>query len=273
MPVATLRSVALLHHRKRASGRLMTPSDIPGVAAWFDPAVAASVVQAGGFVSQLSDLGPNGYHLVQGTGASQPSYSATSYNSGPGIVFSGGQYLLASGILSLSGAAGYAIALCGATSSGGDYNRVFSASNNNSDSATGAMRVYRNISGPSIRADGGTQGVAISFAYDSPFIAMAQRDPSSLVSLRLNGGTEQTGVPSSAQIDYNRFGIGCALTALSGISATDRWIGVVGPLAFINAVLNETAKGMLEGILAWRSGMQGNLSVSHPYKSAPPMVT
>jgi hypothetical protein len=61
------------------------PADLLG---WWR---ADSIVQAGGFVSQANDLSGNGRHLVQGTGALQPRFSATGGPNGtPAFVYPGG---------------------------------------------------------------------------------------------------------------------------------------------------------------------------------------
>lgn len=57
-----------------------TPASLPNLVAWYDASNAGSITQSGGFASQINDLSGNGYHLTQGTGASQPATGANTIN-------------------------------------------------------------------------------------------------------------------------------------------------------------------------------------------------
>lgn len=66
-----------------------SPSDIPGLLAWYDAADAATFTFSSGVVvSQWNDKSGNGENLVQGTVARQPSRSGTQ-NGLPTVVYDG----------------------------------------------------------------------------------------------------------------------------------------------------------------------------------------
>jgi hypothetical protein len=63
--------------------------------AWYDASDAASITEVAGAVSQWNDKSGNDDHLTQGTGAANPTYSATGLGgSQPSLSFDGGDYLI-----------------------------------------------------------------------------------------------------------------------------------------------------------------------------------
>jgi hypothetical protein len=71
-----------------ASVPVWTPADFGvDLIGWYDAQDAASITQSSGAVSQWNDKSGKGNHVVQATGANQPSYSATGFDgTRPGIV-------------------------------------------------------------------------------------------------------------------------------------------------------------------------------------------
>jgi len=60
---------------------------------------------------------------------------------------------------------------------------------------------------------------------------------------------------------------------LCGNSASwSRWNGALGELIFTDGAEDLATQQRLEGYLAWKWGLQGNLPADHPYKSAPPVI-
>jgi len=60
----------------------------------WDASNASSVTLSSGKVSQLNDLSGNSRHMVQATGANQPTYTTSAKNGLNVMTFSGGQYLV-----------------------------------------------------------------------------------------------------------------------------------------------------------------------------------
>jgi len=46
------------------------------MAAWFDPTIASTITLNGSTIAQIDDISGNGRHAAQGSGASQPTYTA-----------------------------------------------------------------------------------------------------------------------------------------------------------------------------------------------------
>lgn len=57
-----------------------TPARLSGLLAWYDASDTGSITSSGGLVSQWNDLSGNGYHLVQGTEANQPTTGSRTVN-------------------------------------------------------------------------------------------------------------------------------------------------------------------------------------------------
>jgi hypothetical protein len=60
---------------------------------WWDPSDSSSVTLSSGKVSQLNDKSGNSRHMVQATGANQPTYSTAAKNGRNAMQFSGSQWL------------------------------------------------------------------------------------------------------------------------------------------------------------------------------------
>lgn len=70
-------------------GGAWTPKRLgPALLGWWDAEEAPTITQSGGAVSSWRDRVAT-YDAAQSTGASKPSYSATSFNGRPGITFDG----------------------------------------------------------------------------------------------------------------------------------------------------------------------------------------
>jgi hypothetical protein len=65
-----------------------------GIGLWLDARNAASLSLSSNKITSWKDSGANTYTLTQSNTISQPTYNATAYNSKPGIVFSGSNFLV-----------------------------------------------------------------------------------------------------------------------------------------------------------------------------------
>lgn len=70
-----------------------SPLSLPNLVAWYDASNAASITASSGAVSQWNDLSGNGLHLVQATGARQPTTGVDTINGLNAINFTSGQGL------------------------------------------------------------------------------------------------------------------------------------------------------------------------------------
>jgi len=85
------------------------------------------------------------------------------------------------------------------------------------------------------------------------------------VAVALNGSTFTTGtVPSWSSGTTTYLGVDTTTTAYY-------YVGYAMEIIFYNSVLNTTQRQQVEGYLAWKWGLQGNLPSNHPYKNAAPV--
>lgn len=66
-----------------------SPLDLPNLNAWWDASDVSTITESGGDVSQWDDKSGNGYHLTQGTAASQPATGANTLNGLNVLTFDG----------------------------------------------------------------------------------------------------------------------------------------------------------------------------------------
>lgn len=255
--------------------RRMLPTDLASLVAWYDPNDSAGLVQAGGFASQLTDLSGNNKHLVQDTGANQPT--VVTINSRTALQFSGSaQFMVTATYTALLNNVGYLFALVTTLANAGvTIGRIIAGSNTASnDGASGAFRITRNATAAQINVTGGTTGVTPvieSVTYDQQNLFTAQRNSTTLLAVTKNGAAVVSGVSEAAALGYTRHAIFVNL-ASSGVVGTTYGAGTVGPIAFYNATLVAADRQKVEGILAWRANVQASLDAAHPYKTNPPRV-
>jgi hypothetical protein len=73
---------------------LWTPADLGySLALWLDAADAGTITLSGSNVVQWNDKSPNGYHVSNGTAATQPDYLATGFNGKPTLQVTAGDFL------------------------------------------------------------------------------------------------------------------------------------------------------------------------------------
>ena len=104
-----------------------------------------------------------------------------------------------------------------------------------------------------------------SVTYDAPYIWEAWFDGTNANTVVISGNT--TTIKStaySANLLYNFFTLG------SAPSRNDNTAGYMSEIILYNKALNTTDRQKIEGYLAWKWGIQGNLPTSHPYYSASP---
>lgn len=88
------------NQRKRAVGSQVSswvngfnPQMFPDLQLWLDAADISTITESGGAVSQWDDKSGNGYHVVQGTGAAQPTTGLVTQNGLNTIDFDGNDNL------------------------------------------------------------------------------------------------------------------------------------------------------------------------------------
>lgn len=221
---------------------------------WWDAQDSASITLNGGNVAAWANKGAAGGALTQTTGASQPSYSATAFDGvRPSLDTTGKRLVgaLASAPGSATLAAVYVPTVVGtvtflgvgnaATNAGAGLGRDFSLGYN----AFMWSSQQSNLAG-------GLNPVVHVGCFGSTVIAT------------VNGFTGSTSSAAAPSLDVAVI-VGAGAPSGSSLISSGR----IGEAVVISRVLTIPERQKLEGYLAWRWGLQGQLPVDHPWKSSP----
>lgn len=223
------------------------------LALWLDADDAATITLNGSNVSQWNDKSGNDRNATQPIAASQPTYSATSFNGKPTLTWDGiDDAMNLSMSLPATDLNLFAVLDPDVTAQNdyildiGSVRRTFATSGQifagswNPAAApitTGGQRIYGFTTGP-------TNQIVYS---DGTAVSTLAAVPAALVDGAVGLG--------------NRF-LGTAFGP----------VGDMSELVFVSGTLSDTDRQKLEGYLAWKWGLEANLPVGHPYKNIPPTV-
>jgi hypothetical protein len=94
----------------------------------------------------------------------------------------------------------------------------------------------------------------------NPHVFTAKFDSTSSA-ISIDGNTETTGDAGTEGVtDFH----------VGGRTASNAMDGFIGEIIATNATLSTSDKEKAQGYLAWKWGLEGNLPIGHPYKSAAP---
>jgi len=240
-----------------------TPAKIT-CAAWYDAADTNTITLSSGAVSQWNDKSGNARNMTQGTPANRPTFVANFTNDLASALFDGTDSLAWTGgsVLSFdgiqvafvgrqqSGGAGYSgFIKLDSTIGGSDQ---FNIRENNASPAmqvefnTGAGNLYGGCSKPSV--------------YNTLFMCSMSYD-GAMAPLYVNGGDNTAAISTNGTMDVNRITMG----------GYNGFVGHVGEMIVVRSTASDI-RLMLEGYLAHKWDLQGNLPGNHPYKSSAPGV-
>ena len=256
---------------------------------WLDAADPSTVTTTATGVSQWRDKSGNSRHAEQNTPTLQPAYVASAINGQPAVRFApeggGARDILAVSWAVTSSNLTVYVVFRKPGSSGNRahwYGRLVSFWN----TANGAANPgdFGNTNGW-IAAMLAQEGGSVSFGVTLPAVAMWRNSWASpitaqpltygaphivgsmiggtAVSLRLNG-EQTTGTTSPAAMNANQMLIGG-----SPAGVDSELFGDIGEI-FITTALATIDQQRVEGYLAWKWGLVGNLPAGHPFKGAPP---
>ena len=242
-----------------------TPAEIT-TQMWYDAADTGTITESGGAVSQWDDKSGNGYNLTQGSGVDQPQLVTSGLNGvdclqGDGVnsfmsvpyvwpasdfsVFVVGEYVSSSG--TEDSIFGYGIG------GGRLYLKANSSSAFNGRTAFNGITGLQNFSlqnpphnGPSIynwAFDLGVDNRVFVDATDQTSGTPSHDDPIVIPGAEMNLFSRQDG---SSPLGFK-----------------------IGEFVAITDVTQATRQ-LMEGYLAWKWGLEGNLPIGHPYKNVPP---
>ncbi len=235
--------------------KLWRPSELgASLALWLDAEDTASITLNVNKVSQWNDKSGNGRNATQATAANQPTYVS------PGVQFGGGFQNLAisvpySGVLSF---------FMVATPSSAPCYYVGRA-----QFQGGGPTILGNFSGTSIEYYNSADRATFSASPTSTFLVSYTQQ----LSGRIIGFYNGSSAFNIAQTDNQNPGVSWSTI---GNAFREAWSnGVTGTMfeiILVSTVLDDGNRQRMEGYLAWKRGLQGNLPAGHPYKNTPPTV-
>lgn len=247
---------------------IWTPYLLTGAATvrgWYDAADPATIIESGGEVSQWNDKSGNDRHVAQGTGANQPTTGVRTLNGLNVLDFDGTDFLSRAGFpvsnLSMSI---FMVAVIDAI--------------NDANEAVFAAAAVKDFSFEAYNAsqfDGVIHCVGASNPTYTPLSGGPFPGPSIY-----NALVNTTGLRIQAYVDGT---IRANVAYIGGISSsvtlnlfTDRAqtyqpVGAVGEVIVVEKTVT-AERQLIEGYLAWKWGIQGNLPAGHPYETHPPFA-
>ena len=251
----------------QALGR-WNPTQIAGIAMWLDASDISTVVVSGSVVTQWRDKSGSGNNANAYT--SNPTLVTNVQNRLPGLLFSGGQALSAGTIATGTNFSLFtAVRYTGGSVSMGFWKVQYSS--------------YLQITkGVNVRARMAATGSATPTFDTGPTLdenphiikAIVSSDtvsPSGYVI----GGTDGTDIQLTTSggpntVSHNAsspFTIGALI---ENNTAYFFMTGYVHEIVFYRSTLTRAQQQQIEGYLAWKWGLQGNLPANHPFKLWPP---
>lgn len=245
-----------------------TPAQLT-TALWLDAADSSTITESGGAVSQWDDKSGNNNHATQGTGSSQPTTSARNLNGqnvldfssdfmrAPVNIDSADQPNMSFFVVFAQDVTTGSMALFGADDGGWDRIALL-----NSDVDTGVEWGVSNGAGttafePTRTPD--TDPHILSWISDAG-VASAS-------GVSLDGENPTNFTESLTSTTLTDMGIGARNQ--NGNRLMD---GFIAEIVVLNTTVDTSDRQLIEGYLAHKWGLVGNLPVGHPYKTSPPTV-
>ena len=233
---------------------LWTPTLIT-TAHWLDASDSSTVTLNGSTVSQWADKSGSGKHATQGTAASQPTRLAADQNGLDVLSFDGIANRMDHSFVAST--AEISIFLVVAANSQSGYRGIYSTSG---DNTSNTMLLARTDT-----ANWGTYGTTAQSANSSiqsaGFLQLALiRIAAGSGIFWRNGASDGSFIASSGQPGH-----------VGGTSSIPQHFGgKIAEIVVLSGTVSTESRQLLEGYLAWKWGLVGNLAADHPYKSAAP---
>jgi hypothetical protein len=272
--------------------RLWLP-DVLRPALWLDANDDSTITIDTG-VSEWRDKSGNERNFTQGTGGTQPTYTLDGLNGKSVLSFNGSQYLTSISAASVwnflhntNGSTVIAVWKAGNVS---DPNAVYSLMGNNGglsanigfyiiyDDRVSSSRNDRTISVISRGISG--QNTVVNITADgahpanTPTIISQVADPNNGTAanrsfLRTNRTLTQNNTDLFAPVATNAsFALQIGAAGNNVVPLT----GYIAEIIILSSIASNSTRQILEGYLAWKWGLQNNLSQDHPFLNRPPFI-
>jgi hypothetical protein len=281
-----------IYDEAQLQGRLWTPG-LLRPALWLD-AADLSTISIGTGVSEWRDKSPNGRNFTQGTGGTQPTFTANGLNGLPVLSFNGSQYLTSISTAATwnflhnsNGSSVFAVWRAGNVS---DPNAIYTLLGTNAAASanTGFYLLYDDrvsASRNDVALSQVSRGVVGQAAVNNPTASGVHPANTpvliSLISnpnngtaanrsfLRVNKSLTQANADTNAPVATD-----ASFTLQIGASGNNAvpHVGYIAELVILASIANDTVRQQIEGHLAWKWGLRANILDNHPFKNQPPLI-
>ena len=242
-----------------------TPADLPStdLFAWYDASDTNTITSAGGAVSQIDDKSTNNQHAVQAFGPRQPT-TGTRTNAGLNVLDFDGGDVLRDTSFTLPGSGDVTFFIVAEVDAAGEFDSLVSVN---------AARDFQyqgngmgDFDGAIAQSGIGSDKALTGGPFNGPSVHALAFDYT--VASNYN-----------AYVDGTKRTTDTAYTATLQASQELRIFANRGDSKYVNGAFAEmvivkdvttVTRQKIEGYLAWKWGLQANLPVGHPYKSAAP---
>ena len=247
-----------------------SPTSIAGIQLWMDGAdsSAASMTLSGSTVTVWKDKSGNNNHTTARSGT--PTLTSSAINGKSAISMAGGYYTGPFATAN-TGNQAHSFGVMTIESSTGVWPRPLSlgrpGANDYPDSTTTFMIIrYAGTQAVGIGRNGQYLSVNIP-AYSSPFLVQSSHN-GALEYMSVNGTLTPSSLNTGQTGNFNITSYGLGVNTNTGDYFV--WNGYYAEVIYYNVQLSDANRQKVEGYLAWKWGLQANLPVGHPYKSAAP---
>lgn len=232
-----------------------SPRSVSGLALWYDASDASTITLNGTAVSQWNDKSGGARNIVQATASNQPAYTSNGMNALSTVTFDGTNDRLLrtasdSVLTTLTRSLFFVVKL---TNASGER-CLLDIGNYLALTQSGTTGRWYDANPSTFTFPSANSAYSCSIVQDS-----------TSGGLRVDGGTAAATGGATTSFGNGAFGIGSIATG-TGLF----WQGDIAELCYYTGKLSDADRQRLEGYLAWKWGLSGNLPSGHPYKGARP---
>ena len=268
-----------------STGNLWTPAQLgSSLTMWLDANDASTLTLNGSTVSQWDDKSGNGFHAVQSTASYQPTYNPTGFNSKPSLFFDATNDLMACNATNSSSQADLFFgAAFQYLSDSTNWRPIVAHNTSETSSCAGTLHLQRRSTESEIgvhdsgRVDTGSAYTVQVTDLFEPRIATVGRNggtngQNGALTVTATGPSQPTYITQATQSwatseATSRIQIGGRQQASTG------WANAyISEVIVCNTDLSTADREKVEGYLAWKWGLEGELPAAHPYIDGPPLL-
>ncbi len=247
------------------------PRTITGLQLWLDAAdtSSSSMTVSGTTITQWRDKSGNGNHTTGGSGS--VSLLLNAVNGLPVASFT--NTFFSGAVTSFTGTQLQCFAVAMMNSSSTAYGRIFSLGrpgvHDFNDTTTTFIFARNNFSSQLMIGRNSSYLAINTPGYLIPYLVQGGHNGSTEfigVNGTLSPATQNTGVGSGFNI--NAYGVG---TNVNTGDTGGYWYGYIAEVIYYTGLLTTLQRQQVEGYLAWKWGLQGNLPAGHPFVTSPPL--